>query len=599
MVFSEVGRASALLIWAAIGMLFCTLFAGGAALAQDETDLRLQIQQFERSGQLEKAVSAYTTLFKLKPNDTNVARGLARALNAAGQHERVVAHLRRWLNEHEDDVMSHLLLGDAQQQMGQSAAAVKSWRRLLKVRAGDPAIYQQVSDRCQAAGQSVAAIDVLLDGRKALGSDEYFTWELAALYLDEGQYGRAVPLFLKSLEQSPNRLPVIEHRLGPLCQSDGALLQALLAIDDGDADPLPLARLTSTCALFAGVPEKGLPALEALAARPEIADLIFQYASQCEARGFVEVAARAYGIFAAQRSDSPYLFRALLKRAQIAARGPDPRAALEHYGELVRRFPGRPEALQALVGMAKLQLESGIDPELMVAGLRPVLESPQLGPWTAAALALAAEGLLRAGQLPEALVHIERLEKQGEQAAYEAGYRRAELRYFAGDCQAVIESLNQLTTSNAAHPLANDALDLLLVCEEYQNEELLASLVKAQLLERQRHPQQAETYWQAVFAQASPRLLEWALLQRASWAQSARPELALALYGRLLREFPAGQYQVEARINSALLHERAGDRRAALRLCEAALLAAPDDARAPELRLRIQRLRQMIASGNS
>lgn len=239
--------------------------------AVDEANLRLQIQNFERSGQLKKAVPAYTALFNLQPNDTNVARGLARALSAAGEHQRVVKHLRSWLAEHEGDVMSHLLLGDAQQQMGQSAAAVKSWRRLLKVRAGEAAIYQQVSDRCMAAGLRAAAIAVLVDGRKALGSDEHFAWELASLYLDAGQYGRAVPLYLQSLSTSPNRLLVIEHRLGPLCQSDSALLQALLAVEDnGAADPLPLARLISTCALFAGVPERGLMALEELATRPEI-----------------------------------------------------------------------------------------------------------------------------------------------------------------------------------------------------------------------------------------------------------------------------------------------------------------------------------------
>jgi tetratricopeptide (TPR) repeat protein len=118
-------------------------------------------------------------------------------------------------------------------------------------------------------------------------------------------------------------------------------------------------------------------------------------------------------------------------------------------------------------------------------------------------------------------------------------------------------------------------------------------------LERQRRPQKADAVWQMVFATASPRLLEWALLQRARWAEADRPQFALALYERLLRQFPAGQYQVEAQINSAVLHERAGGARAALRICEAALLASPDDARAPELRLRIQRLRQTIASESS
>ena len=75
--------------------------------------------------------------------------------------------------------------------------------------------------------------------------------------------------------------------------------------------------------------------------------------------------------------------------------------------------------------------------------------------------------------------------------------------------------------------------------------------------------------------------------------------MALALYERLAREFPAGRHVVEAQLARAELLVRALQVREALRICEAALLAAPEDARAPELRLRIRRLRATIASESS
>ena len=75
--------------------------------------------------------------------------------------------------------------------------------------------------------------------------------------------------------------------------------------------------------------------------------------------------------------------------------------------------------------------------------------------------------------------------------------------------------------------------------------------------------------------------------------------MALALYERLVREFPAGRHVVEAQLARAELLVRVSQVREALRICEAALLAAPDDARAPELRLRIRRLRATIANESS
>lgn len=581
-------------------ILLAILLTATALSALDEAELRLRLQELERRGDLAHAVDDYEALLALQPDDVHVARGLARALSAAGRHQRVVEHLRAWLRDRAPDPLALLLLGDAQQQLGHSAEAVKTWRKLLKIRPEDPGVYQQVSDRCQAAGLRAEAVEVLVEGQKAMGNGDFFAWELASLHLDAGRYGRAVPLYLKSLAASPNRLPVVEHRLGPLCQADsGALLRALLEVDIGAADPLPKARLVAACALFAGQPERGLAALEKLADRPDMADMLFQYATQCEARGFAEVAALAYGSFADRRTDSPYAFRALLRRAELSAKGPDTALALAHYAELARRFPDKPEAMQALVGVAQLQLRAGADANAITAGLRPVLKAPVRGPWTVTALALMAESALRADRLEEAATYVEELGKQGQVAVYETALRRAELAYFRADCASVIADLSALTADDVDHPLANDALDLLLVCEEYKSETLLPSLVRAQLLERQRRPQEAEIHWRAVFADASPRLREWALLQNAQLAEAQRPAVALALYERLLREFPAGRHVVEAQLARAELYVRAAQIREALRICEAALLAAPDDARAPELRLRIRRLRATIANESS
>ena len=58
----------------------------------------------------------------------------------------------------------------------------------------------------------------------------------------------------------------------------------------------------STCALFAGQAERGLEELIGQVSHPEVVELLYQYASQSEARGFRDVAISAYG-------DTPALVR--------------------------------------------------------------------------------------------------------------------------------------------------------------------------------------------------------------------------------------------------------------------------------------------------
>ncbi len=574
------------------------LLCASALSALDERALRLRVQQAERRGDWPRAVADYEALFALQPNDAGVAHGLARALGAAGMHARAIEHLQSWLKNHGDDAMSYLLLGDAQQQAGDAREAVQTWRRLLAMRPPVVSSYQQVSDRCQAAGQTAEAIEVLMEGRQALSDETLFSWELASLSLQAGHYEQALENFFHSIAQSPNRLNVVEHQLGPLCQRDGgALLAALL--EAPASDPLAKARLVSTCALFAGQPARGLERITTLSAHPEVEDLLFQYASQCEARGFAEVAADAYGEYARLRPDAPYAFRALLKRAQISARGADKSRALAHYAELAARFPNRPEAMEALVGIARLQLEAGRSAEGVAAGLLPVIEAPVRGPWTLEALDLMAESALRMGDMTTALDYAQKLAQQGQVAAYRAGVRSAELAYFRGECAAVIDGLLALTSEGVDDPLANDALDLLLVCEEYKSEVLLPDLVQAQLLERQGLFDKAAVHWDRVIASATPRLREWALLKRAEAIGTRDPEGALRCYEELTKAFPDGRHMVEAQLARADLLRNSGRLNEALRVCEAALLAAPADALAPALRLRIRRLRSELTNENS
>ena len=146
--------------------------------------------------------------------------------------------------------------------------------------------------------------------------------------------------------------------------------------------------------------------------------------------------------------------------------------------------------------------------------------------------------------------------------------------------------------------MANDGLALLAVGEEFTTSDGLADLSRAQLLERQGQSAAADAHWAALEGRAAPGLAEWSLLLRAELrTQQGRLDEAIALYQRQIARFPQGEHVVAAHLGLAALYERQGAVEQALKACETALLQHPLDARAPEARRHIERLRPLREGG--
>jgi tetratricopeptide (TPR) repeat protein len=173
-------------------------------------------------------------------------------------------------------------------------------------------------------------------------------------------------------------------------------------------------------------------------------------------------------------------------------------------------------------------------------------------------------------------------------AAAAALLRLAETRYLQGDLTGAGRALDSLLAASPEAPVANDALALLLRCEVLGKDSSAASaFVQAEGLERQGDAG-ADQAWARVIDQGRGSVAELALLTRAVLLADHRPEEAGRHLERLLREHPETPYAGEARVRLADLLAAQGRLAEAVSTCEAGLLAAPDDARAPQLRLRLQ-----------
>ncbi|MBI2503688.1 MAG: tetratricopeptide repeat protein [Candidatus Latescibacteria bacterium] len=271
-------------------------------------------------------------------------------------------------------------------------------------------------------------------------------------------------------------------------------------------------------------------------------------------------------------------------------------AGLQHYletGELGDwPFGGGRERSAALFAQGRTSLAAGD-----TAAARQVLEQltrSGSGPWTAAAWGLLAECALREERLDEASACLEQVRRQASQAARWTRLRQAELQYFQGRFKEAAAQLEELARQDPADPSANDALVLLGLIERYQDKaDQLQLFARAQL--RLRQGREAAQEWAQL--EAGGGLQDLSLLTQARWQAKRDPAAALLLYQRLGAQFPKSTYAPEAQLEEAALHEAGGELEAALKGYEAVLARFPDDARLPEVRLRIQRLRRQAQGG--
>lgn len=460
----------------------------------------------------------------------------------------------------------------------------------------EESILRRQVEGLQREGEYQAAIATIQKGRRDLGKGRFLSWKLAELHLLDEDYPKAVEAYLLNLRHEPRRYAQVEGILQSLARKGQAdqVIQLLKAAAEKSEDPLPAALLASSCALEAGDPGIGFEVLGRIVSRPEVPDLLFQFASRCEAKGHDPVASRAYAIFADHSPNSPYIYQALLRRARIEARLGNLDQAIAACRRLAGEFPERPEAMEALLELGKLQMGAGNDLDAAGTSLRTLLESAPQRHLRAEALSLLSECALRRDDFVEAAARLEQLRRMDPSFAYEAGYKLAELSYFKHDFDAAVEILNPLLQENHREDLANDALQLLLRIERHQGQaEALGMLARAQLRERQRRPAEAAAAWAWLETRAPEVLRQLSMLVHARIrAARQQPEAALNLYARMISTYPQSPYILDAQIDRARIYLEQNQVDHALKVFETALMSFPEDARIPEIRLQVQRLRR-------
>jgi tetratricopeptide (TPR) repeat protein len=538
---------------------------------------------------------------------TTLRAELARLFHA-GKRKEAAELIEDWLRLHPLDEPMYLQLGQLYADQRDSARAVATWQRLLQRVPGREDLYRTVSNRCRRLGLDEPALAVLINGRTQLGEGA-FGWEIAQIYMDTDRYEAGVQSMFEHLRTKPGHRHLVQGYLRSKLATSGEAASARLleslaeavrsSISSGGKSKglgaLAVSQMAAAVAVQTGHLDAARGIIDMIRDLPGAPTAIYQLAALAEAEGYQEEAFSIYAMLLEHYPDSnPQHARAQLKQGEMMASRGQPELAETVYLLVAQGASGRPEGAQALLQAAQLQLESRNDPRAAAATLARLFGRYKQGSWLLPALALDAECALRLDDLEAYAVRLrERRERSPDDS--DVRFDIARLAFFRADFGDAIVLLDSLVRADPGSDVANDALQLLLLIEDHQSEHrALSTLARAQLLERQRRREEANSAWKWLSANASAELGERSLLAHAQLLEEESQDAALELYDRMLTSFPKGRLVLPANLGRARMLEQKGHDREALKAYETTLLQFPTDPAAPRVRLDIQRLRRAL-----
>jgi Flp pilus assembly protein TadD len=141
------------------------------------------------------SLQAYGRALQLAPTDTEVLAGMTSAFVAEGQTDAAIEGLDRILSRSPHWVEGHVLLAKLRWAQGEREGFTRSFDSAIKAMPQNLDLRREQIIALQHAEQWEAALQVIAEGRAAVGEQPLFAANEAIVYAETGEFERAETLF--------------------------------------------------------------------------------------------------------------------------------------------------------------------------------------------------------------------------------------------------------------------------------------------------------------------------------------------------------------------------------------------------------------------
>ncbi|HVO74458.1 MAG TPA: tetratricopeptide repeat protein [Ignavibacteriaceae bacterium] len=191
-------------------------------------------QNFEQTGDFEKAKSIYQELYKLQPENYQFFDALNRMCLSTKDYEGSIKIINERLKFSPEDINLYGLLGSTYYQSGNEADAYKTWDQAAKKFPGNSSVYRMLANYAIERRAFEKAAEYLKKGKETAEDPVAYSYELANIYTLTMQYTEAAGEYCFILSKEPNQLNIIESRILAYTGKPDALEKTIQAVEAWD-----------------------------------------------------------------------------------------------------------------------------------------------------------------------------------------------------------------------------------------------------------------------------------------------------------------------------------------------------------------------------
>ena len=563
-------------------------------------------------GDTDEAVRIYRELLDAHPDDLRAFWGLAGAYSAAGDdRDHLVPLLLARLEERPRDLRAQQELGKAYARLGDKGLAHETWLRALHQGRPDGALYSEIGALELAHDMIEQAIETYIDGRRAFRTPSLYSRELVQAYTLLGEYGKAIDECVVAVDEKPGIIQWAVNRVETMLDGGASgreIEEKMESLKEGDAPGQASLGFAGSVFLVLGRHAAARDAfLGADEAAADEGRALLEYGMIMAEAGRPAEARELFGAVAERHTGSVNAAMAGVEAGLILARRGEIEAALAELKETGARHAEHAAGGQALLAAARIELEDKGDAQAAIETVDGLVATRRRGDSQ-----LVREGRLLKSAAYLALGRFEEAHSEAESVL--PGRTRATTReramfnmafasFLMKDSRTALDEFRAMVEENTPGGLANDALRIMLIVAEGEEElgpepaSLLASAHAARL--RGDAAAAGEYLEEVASSYGGSVAATEALLLRGALAEDAGDaETALRIYGRVRESAAMVTARAEAMMRSGdILREEMGRRDDALAAYAAILEELPENALSGEARRKISGIRKTTGGG--
>lgn len=196
--------------------------------APDMADvLALEGEILSKSGESDKALTAYQTLFAAKPDTRNLLQ-LTQLQWQTGDREAAVNQLESWIKEHPDDVPARQTLASTYMKLNRQADAMAQYNEILKISGNNPIVLNDLAWHLRESDPD-RALQLAEKASSIAPQSASIMDTLAAILLMKGDTAGAHRIIENALEIKP-KSPTLLFRRAMLLEATGKADEAIVEL---------------------------------------------------------------------------------------------------------------------------------------------------------------------------------------------------------------------------------------------------------------------------------------------------------------------------------------------------------------------------------